>query len=243
MARDEVLIRSVQVRFIYPDGSELRCPLADAPDLPFESFLPCRKISHHKSQRNAPAWYWSSTINQMIEYESFLERVWMTLLDFDPDVSAFSAQPMQLIGADTQGTWKATPDLFVRRSDGSATVMEVKNPRHLADPEVQLTAARVAACCRAAGWGYELVGEPPDRQRTTNILMLMSGYRREMTGAAQYRDLILAAAADPTPIGTLAEAVEEPLVGRAVVLHLCSLGDLVLDLSAPLEDSTLVRSA
>ncbi|MGW0194073.1 hypothetical protein [Nonomuraea sp. NPDC003201] len=77
------------------------------------------------------------------------------LLDFEPEVSGFSGQPMQLFGMDDRGAWKATPNLFVRRVDGSATVMEVKNPGRLNDAKVRTTAERVSA------WSYVSTSAPP----------------------------------------------------------------------------------
>ncbi|MFC5824031.1 hypothetical protein [Nonomuraea insulae] len=67
MKAADLQLRSVQVRFLPPDGQEERRSLEDAAEVAFEN---C-------------------------------------------------------------GTWKATPDLFVRWVDGSATVMEVKNPGRL----------------------------------------------------------------------------------------------------------------
>ncbi|MGV9386362.1 hypothetical protein ACWDRB_61900 [Nonomuraea sp. NPDC003707] len=51
--------------------------------------------------------------------------------------------------------------------------MEVKNPAWLGDAKVKATAERVAACCALAGWDCQLVGEPPGRQRTINVLALV----------------------------------------------------------------------
>ncbi|MFI6785690.1 TnsA-like heteromeric transposase endonuclease subunit [Nonomuraea sp. NPDC050383] len=189
----DLQLRSVQVRYLHPDGQEGRCPLEAAAEVAFENCGAIRRFPHRADQSHTPSTHWSSTTNRMIDCESYLESVWMTLLDFDPEVSGFSSQPMQLLGVDDRGTWKATPDLFVRRLDGSATVMEVKNPSRLADARVKATAERVRACCAVAGWGYELVGEPPGRQRTINVLTL-AGYRREMVGVSNYRTQLLALA-------------------------------------------------
>ncbi|TMR88172.1 TnsA-like heteromeric transposase endonuclease subunit [Nonomuraea basaltis] len=238
----DLQLRSVQVRYLHPDGQEERCSLEDAAGVAFENCSAIRRIPRRADQAHTPSTHWSSTTNRMIDCESHLESVWMTLLDFDQEVSGFSGQPMQLFGVDDRGTWKATPDLFVRRLDGSATVMEVKNPGRLADTRVRAAAERVAACCAVAGWGYELVGEPPERQRTINVLTL-AGYRREMAGVSDYRTQLMALAGKPVPLGQLVSFTAEPLVARAVVLHLCWTGELAADLSRPLEDTTLVWAA
>ena len=242
MKAADLQLRSVQVRYLHLDGQEERCSLEDAAGVAFENCGAVRRFPHRADQAHTPSTHWSSTTNRMIECESYLESVWMTLLDFDPEVSGFAGQPMQLLGVDDRGAWKATPDLFVRRLDGTATVMEVKNPARLADAKVLATAERVAACCAVAGWGYELVGEPPGRQRTINVLAL-AGYRREMVGVSDHRARLLALAGEPVPLGQLVSFTAEPLLARAVVLHLCWTGELAADLTHPLEDTSLVRAA
>lgn len=166
----------------------------------------------------------------------------MTLLDFAPDVIAFSAQPMRLSGIDAEGRWKATPDLFVRRDDDSATVMEVKNPSRREDPKVLRTAERVAACCAEAGWGYELVGEPPDRQFAINVLHLV-GYRRPMVGLDAYRDRLLGLASRPVALRDLIGFCEEHSVALAVAQHLLWSGELQTDLSQTLDLDSVVKAA
>ncbi|MCP2356780.1 hypothetical protein HD597_003800 [Nonomuraea thailandensis] len=242
MKAADLQLRSVHVRFLHPDGQEEQLPLEVAAEVAFENCGAIRRIPHRVDQAHTPSTHWSSTTNRMIECESYLESVWMTMLDFDPEVTGFAGQPMQLSGVDNRGAWKATPDLFVRRVDGSATVMEVKNPGRLNDAKVRTTAERVAACCAVAGWGYELVGEPPGRQRTINVLAL-AGYRREMVGVSDYRAQLLSLAGEPVPLGQLVSFTAEPLVARAVVLHLCWTGELSADLSRPLEDTTMVWAA
>jgi hypothetical protein len=235
--------RQVQVTYRDPDDVEWTCLLRDAALLPFEEHLPIRPVAHRgPDQANTPTTYWSSTTNRMIDAESHLERVWMTLLDFDPTVTAFSAQPMRLSGIDANGRWKATPDLFVRRDDDSATVVEVKNPDKLGDPKVLRTAARVSACCAEIGWSYELVGEPPDRQRTVNVLQL-AGFRRPMVGLDAYRDRILEFARRRVTVRKVIGRCDEPAVALAVVQHLLWSGELQADLSRVLDLDSIVRAA
>lgn len=99
--REPVNVRPRQVQATYrdPEDVEWTCLLRDSQALPFEEHLPVRPVAHQgPDQANTPLAYWSSTTNRMIDAESYPERVWMTLLDFAPDVIAFSAQPMRLSG-------------------------------------------------------------------------------------------------------------------------------------------------
>lgn len=61
-----------------------------------------------------------------------------------------------------------------------------------------------------------------------------------MVGVDDYRAQLLSLAGEPVPLGQLVSFTAEPLVARAVVLHLCWTGELAVDLSGPLEDTTIV---
>jgi len=238
----EIVLGSAVVSYVGPNGDAVVCPLDAAGDVAFERCLPAREIPHRQDQVHTPSWHYSSTTNRMVEAESYLEKVWMKLLDFDPAVLSYAAQPMLIEGRDQLGSWKAFPDLFVRRADGSGTVMEVKDPSRIGSTKVRLAAARVAACAKLAGWGYELVGAPPGRQETVNVLTL-AAYRRRMLGVEEYRERMLSLARDPVALGDLIGFVGDDDVARAVALHLCWTRELSVDLARPLEDSSLVQAA
>jgi hypothetical protein len=74
-------------------------------------------------------------------------------------------------------------------------------------------------------------------------VLALAGYRREMVGVSDYRAQLLALAGEPVPLGQLVSFAAEPLVARAVVLHLCWTGELAADLTRPLEDTTMVWAA
>lgn len=234
-----MVLRSVLVHAHAPDGAWQTLSLQQAGDVLFEDCLPARSIPHRVGQEHTPSWHYSTTTNRMLACESYLERVWMTLLDFDSTVTAYSAQPMLLEGADQDGAFKTFPDLFVRHADGRGMLLEVKNPTRLAHPRVQRTSVRVAACAAAAGWDYRLVGAP-ERQLAANVMHL-AGFRRTIAGVAEYRNTLLSAAVRPVPFGELAEAMPDAAVARAVIQHLCWTGELRVDLYRPLEDASLVQ--
>jgi hypothetical protein len=68
----------------------------DASDVHFEESFPVRSFPSYKGQRNFPGLWWSSTMGRHVGFESWLERDWLMLLDFDPQVVAVSAQPFWL---------------------------------------------------------------------------------------------------------------------------------------------------
>jgi hypothetical protein len=70
-----------------------KVPLADAPGTRFEYVWPVREFPSYPSRRGFPGLRGSSTIRDLVEFESWLERDRVMLFDFSPEVVAFSSQP------------------------------------------------------------------------------------------------------------------------------------------------------
>lgn len=231
--------RRAVVSFRDAGGAEHLIALEEAREIRFESCLPSRVIPHRQGQRHTPGDYWSATTGRLVGYESWLESKWMTLLDFDPDVVAFSAQPMTLYGIDTDGSWEHTPDMFVRRADDSVLVLDVKNPTKTADPDVIVQAERTRWVCERLGWDYGLFAEP-DPQLWKNVSWL-AGFRRPPLAGIEYLPQILSLAERPAPFADICTFIDVTELARPVLLHLCWCQDIVFDLTVPLCDSTIVR--
>lgn len=198
------ILRSVRIapglayiHYLEPAGIERLVSADHAASVLFEDALPIRDIPSYAGQRHTPGHYWSATTGLMMGYESYLESKWMKLLDFDPDVAAFSAQPFTIEARDAEGSWEHTPDLFVRRRDGSALLLDVKDDNRMAVPAVALQARRTARLCQQIGWGYAMVGEPdPLRWATVSWL---AGYRRPLRAGKGLTDPLLQLAQTPCP--------------------------------------------
>jgi hypothetical protein len=159
------------VRYIDTAGDEHHIRFAEAVSVPFENGRMARNIPAYRDSAHTPGRYWAATTGELVEFESHLEEKWLTMLDFDAGVTGFSSQPMELEAADEDGPWHRVPDIFARRADGSALLLDVKNPARLDDEAVRLQAARTAALCEQMCWDYEMVGEPP-AQRWANVFEL-----------------------------------------------------------------------
>lgn len=68
------------------------------------------------------------------------------LLDFDPEIVGFSAQPFWLFWPGEQGDRKHAPDFFARRADGTGVVIDVR-PDDLVDPEAAEVFEVTASAC------------------------------------------------------------------------------------------------
>ncbi|MFE7947347.1 TnsA-like heteromeric transposase endonuclease subunit [Streptomyces sp. NPDC057426] len=229
------------IRFYDAGGIERLLPASQAAEVPFETCMPSRDIPSYAGQKHTPGFYWAASSDTVVEYESFLEARWMKLLDFDPKVACFTAQPFIFEGVDADGTWTHYPDLFIRRTNGTVLLLDVKNPEQIDKPKVQHQARRTAAACRTLGWGYQMVGEP-DPQLWATVEWL-AGYRRPLNAAAPVAHVLLFRAQNPVSIAELLSLWPDPQVERAVTYHLMWRQHLLFDLTQPLRDHTPVWAA
>jgi Phage integrase family len=63
-------------------------------------------------RKHYSGWYWSSTTDGLVVYESRLELARIMLADFAPEVIAIEAQPFRLIGADGHRIRSHVPDIL-----------------------------------------------------------------------------------------------------------------------------------
>jgi len=235
---EERPIDLVRLRYLDEAGHDQVVDLGQAREVAFERCRMAREIPSHRGQAHTPGRYWAATMGDLVEYESHLECKWFTMLDFDPGIVEFASQPLVIDGVDGRGRWRHTPDVFARRADGSAWLLDVKNPERLERPEVMLQSERTARICARLGWDYRMVGEPP-AQRWANVSWL-SGYRRPVHLGGELMPRLIDLACRPVAIGDLLGFVEYPDVARAVLFHLCWRQLIVFDLDAPLRETTLV---
>ncbi|MDL4813147.1 TnsA-like heteromeric transposase endonuclease subunit [Actinomadura opuntiae] len=208
--------------------------------VPFEDVPAIRGIPSYHGQRHTPGKYWAATTSDLIAYESYLESQHLTMLDFDDGVVNLSSQALRFDGADAGGDWWHVPDIFARMADGSALVVDVKNPRHLDRPEVVLQARRTAAACAVLGWRYDMLGGV-DPGRWANISWL-AGFRRPLYAGTELIGPILTLAERPVTLAELLSFTTNPVIARPVVFHLCWHQHLLVDLDAPFRETTLLHT-
>ncbi|MFF3400381.1 TnsA-like heteromeric transposase endonuclease subunit [Streptomyces sp. NPDC002659] len=236
MVRDRAYLH-----YFDPGGTERLTPAGHAAGVAFEDALPAREIPSYAGQHHTPGHYWAATTDRMVGYESYLESKWMKLLDFDPELAAFSAQPFTIEAQDAEGAWQHTPDLFVRWRDGSALLLDVKDDNRMHVPAVAQQARRTAALCEQIGWDYDMVGEP-DSLRWATVSWL-AGYRRPLRAGKDLTSPLRRLAQKAVPIGELVSFQPVPELARAVVYHLMWHHQLTFDQTRPLRDHTHVRAA
>lgn len=234
------LLGRFELEFTSPDGVVRREPLDRCWTVPFEEVAPVRSFPSFKGQRNFPGWWWSSTMERHVGYESWLERDHLMMLDFDRQVVGIASQPFWLHWSDVDGSRRHLPDYFARRTDGTGVVVDVRADDRI-EPSDARAFATTAAACAEVGWQFRRVGAL-DPVLAANVRWL-SRYRHPR--CARREDLAAALVevfAEPTALLGGAERVGDRLAVLPVLYHLLWRQVLAADLGvALLGSSSLVR--
>jgi hypothetical protein len=232
---------SFEVSFIDETGTQRREPLPSCWNLPFERARPSRSFPSFKGQRNFPGLWWSATTGEHVGYESWVERDVAMLLDFDPEIVAFSSQPFWLIWPGQQSERRHAPDFFARRADGTGVVIDVR-PGDLVDPKAAEVLDVTASACREAGWEVCHTDGPAAIQ-AANVRWL-AGYRHPRCRRPEIAAALVERFGEPMPLYAGAAAVGDRLAVLPVLYHLLWRHELTTDLAAaPLSPASLVCAA
>jgi len=170
--------------------------------------------------------------------ESRFEMRVLRLLDHDPDVVAVAVQPFVLHYRDEQGRASHTPDVFVRRRDGTGSVVDARPERFGGKADFVRQRAATEVACAAARWSYAVCSEI-DPVFEANLDWLAS-CRHRLVDPLGCADDVLAACAEPQRLGDVVAAFPPAALTRPVVTHLLWTSRLVTDLSILLSDDSVV---
>lgn len=160
--------------------------------------MPVRIIP--KNYRSLTGLVSNTRTQSMAAFESSLERDFLLLLDFDPDVEFYEEQPLKITYADERGRRRTyTPDVFVRyRIDPLQAkptpphLCEVKYRddlrQHRTDYQPKFRAARRHA--RQQGWRFRLVTERHIRTPYLDNVKLLRSYQA-MASNVSYQTWLL----------------------------------------------------
>ena len=202
---------------------------------------PVREFRWYKGRQHYSGWYWSSTTQRMVAYESRLELARIMLADFDPTVVSIAAQPLQLTGVDGERSRRHVPDLLLVDRAGGVTVVDVKAPHKRDDPKVRTLMTWTRNVVGLRGWDFEeWYGAP--RTVLANVFFL-AGYRRTTVVDQSLTSDVVVAVGDESTIADVERnlAASDFASVRPVVLHLLWTGMLATDLNRPLDGMSVVR--
>ncbi len=149
----------VELSYVDAVRPRRRRPPLDCVTARFEDVAPVRPFRWSRGERHFAGWYWSATTRHRVGFESWLERDRLLLMDFDPEVVGIALQPFWLHWHDGERERRHAPDYFVRRTDGSAAVVDLRADERIEPKDPEAFEVMRLACARA-GWGPQRVGVP-----------------------------------------------------------------------------------
>ena len=117
--------------------------------------MPIRKIPKYGAQKNIGK-FSSVKTGRVVRYESLLERDYMYLLDFDPQVIYWHEQPLRFRYTLDGKTHWYTPDLEVHR-DSKKQIVEVKSQHQVESGEWDFLFRTAASISKEEDYEYIVV--------------------------------------------------------------------------------------
>jgi hypothetical protein len=190
----------------------------------------------------------SLKMRRMVAFESLIEQDYLYLLDFEPDVLAFSEQPLQIEYVWEEKKHHYTPDFHVILEKGEELI-ECK-PRKLVDRDDNQRKFRAAQewCCNK-GLCFRVVTEEEIRagNRLNNIKLLTRHARASFSPEIIQRSiLILRSIQYPKSLADVARVIlpEDLEQGISILLHLAFCHQIQVGLDQePISAATMIQSS
>jgi hypothetical protein len=187
----------------------------------------------------------SLKMGRTVKWESQIERDFLYLLEFDPDVLLFHEQPVEILYAYKRKTGKYYPDFYVERLFCKELV-EVKPSSKLRDPENKIKFLAGEEYCRGRGWIFKVVTDEQIREESLlENIKLLNRYAT-VDVPAEFRHYTMALVETNGGEMCLAELIagSKDKFGRAAINNIYSLlyhQSLNADLKKPLTDQTTIK--
>jgi hypothetical protein len=216
-----------------------RMPLHEAAAVAFTDAPPIRQPPSFRGQWSKPGRYWFEKTRRHIVYESGLERLTLTLLDFDPLVSGVAGQPFAFHM--TEPRRRYTPDFFVQLSSGGSRVVEVKAARYLNEPKVREVTEWASRACASVGWDY-VIAEEPEPAYLANVTWL-AGFRRQPGDPLGLSEQTRRACRTPKTVAEVEREIGNSIFVRPLLFHMLWTHEITADLNHPLSNETTLSTA
>lgn len=230
------------VQFRPKRDTSISKPLADLQASDLLDLYPAREPANYKGRRPTTGAFWSSTMQDIVLYESLLERETVMMADFDQRVLQIVSQPFRLTALVGGKIRTHTPDYALLGIDAAVDVVNCKPEHLLTDPKVEELHAWVHRAISQAGLRHRVVSELP-QPRSTNLAFL-SHMRNPRWRSGLPLDVVAAAAETPVTIDALVKAMAPdlaPEISLSCVRALLWLQILVTDLDTALSGASIVR--
>lgn len=203
-----------------------------------------RKISNKGGVKKNIGKFPSRKMGRNIWWESLLERDYIHLLEFDPDVTGYEEQPITVPYPIEGKIRRYTPDFLVER-ESRLQIVEVKSKEKASSEEFRLFFLAVEPEIRKRGFEFVVATDEMIRvQPRLENVKILGGYAR-VSFRAQHQVLCqrFLRANEKASIADLARVLSDKGVTLSVVYALIYHGALAIDLNLPLSPSSTVRPA
>ena len=202
--------------------------------------MPVRRITN--GGRKVIGKFPSLKTGRAVWWESPLERDYLYLLEFDPEVVSYREQPLRIHYVLDGDVHKYTPDFLVERTSGRKQIVEVKPEDVAIEEEYQRFSRAVTSVCEKSGYEFltvtdRLIRIPP---RLDNV-KLLSRYARIAILPEHLIECrrFFVECREPS-LGLLAEYLSARGLGKQVAYALSHRGVVAVDLNLPLKEHTPV---
>ena len=220
----------ITVTFVdYHDRVSESVPLSRANFPDFSGLRSVRKINAHKRQQHLPGYYWFSSIDVLVPYESRLEMFSLMDLDFSAEVVGVVSQPLMLHFRRRSKTVRHVPDFLVCRGDGALSLVDVKRRVLGERSDIRRVFEWTEGACASLGWGYEVRHEPDDVYLSN--LKWLAGYRRRPPRFELYAEPLLQTCAEGMSSIRELLSIANPVLVRPALFHLLWRRVLAVDMT------------
>lgn len=213
-------------------------PINDVARHDFVGYRSIRSIPAHKGQRHLPGFYWFSSIDRLVPYESRLEMFTLMTFDFEGDVIDVLAQPLLFCFVQEE-TYRHIPDFLMWRECGGVTLVDVKPGEQVGKDRNRRAFESTEIACQHLGWAFDVRTEP-DEIFLANLKWLAGYRRRPPRFKVEAARILEICAEQATSIGDLLARSNLPILTRPVVFHLLWKRVLKTDMSTLLNEQSLI---
>jgi TnsA endonuclease N terminal len=241
----KVFYRLYKILFLKHSHTPTKSFTAAQPHLERGNLMSVRKITNKGGVKKNIGKFPSLKVGKNVWWESLLERDYIHLLEFDPDVERYEEQPMRVPYPFEGKIRYYTPDFLVERIDGRRIVVEVKSKKKASDDAFRLFFLAVAPVIHKRGYEFIVVTDEMIRvEPLLENIKILWGYSR-VTFYSRHQVLCrkFLRENDGASIADLARALSDKGVTLPVIYSLVYRGALSVDLNCPLDPSSIVRPA
>jgi hypothetical protein len=225
------------------DGQLVEVPVAELNLVDWKTAQPVRRFGFFTQQRRNPGWLHSDACGgRLIPYESRLELAHLLALDFSPQTTWLTVQPLRIHWRFGGRPRSHVPDVLVMRQGLAPQLINITHERRRDDEAHLARQAKAEQLAERVGWGYRRLVGPPPAQLLANLRTLQSyrGRLGELDFGISDRALELLQEGPATLRELEARLGAGPLT-RGALMALIADGRVRVDLLQPLGDATLIE--